>query len=363
MSKLFIVFFALMLSLTADATVVRFETDLGDIDIELYEQQAPVTVANFLNYVNRGDYDNTVFHRSVPGFVLQGGGYRYSGNGNFSAVETDSPITLETGVSNVKGTIAMARTSDPNSATNQWFFNVLDNQNLDTVSGGYAAFGRVVRGMDVVNLISSLQIVDFRGSSINFLFEFPTYLFSGETQTFTSVPNMVLNPEEMLVDNVVKIKRAYVLSDTFQINAGLSGAWVNLDTVGQGFYLEVLPALNTLIVAWFTFDSEAPDAAVPSVVADASNRWLTASGEYSENQFTGDVYKTSGGIFDQASEVAFTEVGDISIEFESCSQAVLSYVLNDSGLNHSINIQRVSSANVGMCEEMAAEASQGVSND
>jgi len=136
---------------------VTLDTTKGKIVIELYPEKAPKTVDNFLKYVKAGHYDGTVFHRVIAGFMVQGGGYDASG----AEKPTRPPIDNEsnTGLSNARGTIAMARTGDPNSATAQFFISVVDNSRLDYAPGrwGYAAFGQVVQGMDVVDAIAAVQ--------------------------------------------------------------------------------------------------------------------------------------------------------------------------------------------------------------
>lgn len=135
---------------------VKLETSHGDIVIELNRDKAPETVANFLSYVNDGFYDGTIFHRVIKNFMIQGGGF----DGDFKQKSTKAPIKNEAnnGLSNVRGTVAMARTNDPHSATAQFFINVVDNDFLnfrDEIASawGYAVFGQVVEGMDVVEKI------------------------------------------------------------------------------------------------------------------------------------------------------------------------------------------------------------------
>ncbi len=138
---------------------VRMKTDMGDIVIELDAEKAPVTVANFLKYVKANHYDGTVFHRVIDGFMIQGGGFALDG-GKPVEKETGEGIKNEgrNGLKNGKGTIAMARTSDPDSATAQFFINVGDNASLDFPNnGGYAVFGKVVEGMDVVEKIKAVE--------------------------------------------------------------------------------------------------------------------------------------------------------------------------------------------------------------
>ncbi|MEO6968429.1 MAG: peptidylprolyl isomerase [Rhodanobacteraceae bacterium] len=139
---------------------VKLHTSLGDITIELFPDKAPRTVANFLQYVQDGFYDGTVFHRAIPGFLVQGGLYTRQ----LTPKRTRAPIPDESnnGLSNLRGTIVAARGPDPDSATAQFFFNIVDNPRLDYVGNqsgmtwGYAVFGKVIAGMDVVDKIDNL---------------------------------------------------------------------------------------------------------------------------------------------------------------------------------------------------------------
>lgn len=138
---------------------VILDTTLGAIVIELYLDEAPISVANFLNYVDSGYYNGTIFHRVIPNFMIQGGGFTE----NMDQKQTDQPIKNEAGngLSNLRGTIAMARTSVVDSATSQFFINTVDNSFLnhqnDTPEGyGYCVFGKVIKGMDVVDAIQNL---------------------------------------------------------------------------------------------------------------------------------------------------------------------------------------------------------------
>ncbi len=138
----------------AQAQKVRLATSMGDIVVELDAEKAPKSVDNFLRYVKAGHYDGVIFHRVIDNFMVQTGGYRP----DLSEKPTRAPIALEVGkgLSNVRGSLAMARTGDPNSATSQFFINVGDNIRLDEVGGGYAVFGKVVEGMDVVDQIRTV---------------------------------------------------------------------------------------------------------------------------------------------------------------------------------------------------------------
>jgi peptidyl-prolyl cis-trans isomerase A (cyclophilin A) len=135
----------------AHAQKVRLATSAGDIVVELDAEKAPKSADNFLRYVKAGHYDGVIFHRVIDNFMIQTGGYKP----DLSEKPTRPPIPLEVGkgLSNVRGSIAMARTNDPNSATSQFFINVNDNLRLDSAGGGYAVFGKVVDGMDVVDQI------------------------------------------------------------------------------------------------------------------------------------------------------------------------------------------------------------------
>lgn len=180
-----LVFFACAL---ASAQTVRFQTSLGNIDVNLLPNDAPGTVANFLSYVNRGAYNGSFIHRSVRGFVIQGGGYKWEGSAPVQ-IPADPAIKNEFKVSNTRGTIAMAKLpSGPDTATNEWFFNLGDNaSNLDNQNGGFTVFGRVANAasLTVMDRIAALQTAN-AGSGLD------------------SVP--VLNPASTLgANNVVTI--------------------------------------------------------------------------------------------------------------------------------------------------------------
>jgi len=143
----------------AAASKVRLKTNKGDIVIELNAEKAPITVKNFLMYVSGKHYDGTVFHRVIDGFMIQGGGMALDG-GRLVEKRTGAGIKNESnnGLKNDTGTIAMARTPDPDSATAQFFINVADNDSLNfPTGGGYAVFGKVIEGMDVVNAIKGVK--------------------------------------------------------------------------------------------------------------------------------------------------------------------------------------------------------------
>ncbi len=138
---------------------VMMETSKGTISLELYPAAAPRTVENFLAYTDSGFYDGTIFHRVIPGFMIQGGGFTE----RLREKPTRDPIRNEAsnGLLNERGTIAMARTSDPNSATSQFFINLVNNRHLD---GQYTVFGKVTTGMEVVDAIAALETRDSGGA-------------------------------------------------------------------------------------------------------------------------------------------------------------------------------------------------------
>lgn len=136
---------------------VVFDTSMGEIVVELDADRTPATVKNFLTYVDEKFYDGLLFHRVMKGFMIQGGGFEADSQ---PKEPTHPPVVNESrkGVSNTRGTIAMARTNDPNSATCQFFINHANNAQLDRYGGGYAAFGRVTKGMDVVDKIAGVPV-------------------------------------------------------------------------------------------------------------------------------------------------------------------------------------------------------------
>ena len=180
--------------------VVQMATGYGKINVEILSEAAPNTVANFLTYVNSGAYANTLFHRSVSGFVLQAGGY-FIDNNLVTPVETNDPVANEFNLSNVRGTLAMAKVSgDPDSATSQWFFNLADNSaNLDSQNGGFTVFARVIgTGMTVADAIAALPIYDVSG-------------ILGSDFTQTPLQNVQNNQAQLYISNLVTVSSAQVV--------------------------------------------------------------------------------------------------------------------------------------------------------
>jgi cyclophilin family peptidyl-prolyl cis-trans isomerase len=143
--------------------MIRFETNQGNFTVELFEKEAPVSAANFLKYVDDGFFDGTIFHRVIPGFMIQGGGFTE----DMAQKRGQPPIKNEAdnGLKNKRGTLSMARTNDINSATSQFFVNLKDNDFLDHSKGnfGYAVFGRISEGIEVIDKIATVETARRRG--------------------------------------------------------------------------------------------------------------------------------------------------------------------------------------------------------
>lgn len=168
--KLFVAFVMVALSVGVAVAAgkhnpqVMMETSLGNVKLELYEKEAPISVRNFLDYAGSGFYKGTIFHRVIPGFMIQGGGFTTE----FKQKPTKAPIRNEAanGLKNKRGTLAMARTGAPDSATSQFFINVADNDMLNRPNPdgyGYTVFGKVVEGLDVVDRIKAVKTGFYRG--------------------------------------------------------------------------------------------------------------------------------------------------------------------------------------------------------
>lgn len=158
-----------LLSFSVQSTIVEIRTSLGIVEVNLFDNTTPETVANFLSYANSGSYANSVVHRSVSNFIIQGGGFTYTGpvavnSFSLDSISTGTPVANDPKLSNVRGTISMAKTSNPDSATSQWFINLSNNANsLDVASnsGGFTVFGQVVGdGMQVVDAIAALTLLN-----------------------------------------------------------------------------------------------------------------------------------------------------------------------------------------------------------
>jgi len=231
----------------AQSTMVRVQTSLGLIDIALLDTEAPLTVANFLSYVRSGAYAKSFIHRSIPGFIIQGGGYHWSDIAGPTKIPAGPPVVNEFSVSrsNVRATVAMAKLpNNPNSATTEWFVNLANNAaNLDTQNGGFTVFGRVtIPGMTVVDAIAALQRVSASG-----------------TFTFTDLPVRSLPPSGpllgvnlALVDSVTELPVPATESD--RIFNYLEAAYPqflspagSVSATALGYYYRYYPGTNSYI--------------------------------------------------------------------------------------------------------------------
>ncbi len=189
----------LLMAHTASATTVQFQTVLGDFEVNLFDKTTPKTVENFLAYVKANAYVDTIIHRSMSKFVVQGGGFKYTGNLPLVTITQNAKVINEPVYSNLRGTIAMAKLgSDANSATNQWFFNLNDNaSNLDKQNGGFTVFGQVTgNGMAIVDAIAALNRFNMGGA----LESIPLRNYTATDNT-NKVP--VTGDHFMLIENIV----------------------------------------------------------------------------------------------------------------------------------------------------------------
>jgi len=188
--------------------VVRFTTNLGTFDVDLFQSQVPTTVANFLSYVNAGSYTNSIIHRSTTDNpadiqIVQGGGFVLTTTATSASLDpivTGAPILLDAILPNLKGTIAMARTNDPNSATSGWYFNVTDNPQLDATPGvpgtGYTVFGRIVPGdLGVLDAIAGVQVFNASAELGPAFSELPLFAPELATNNLVMVNSIAAVPE------------------------------------------------------------------------------------------------------------------------------------------------------------------------
>lgn len=197
---------------------VSFQTSVGNINVELFDTEAPQTVANFLNYVNDNRYDNTIIHRLISGFVAQGGGFRFDAdNGALLAITKDPPVANEFGASNTLGTIAMAKLpGDPDSATNEFFFNLGDNSsNLDNQNGGFTVFGRLVgpEDQEVLDILAETDVQN-QGGTFNTI---PLVDYDG-----TNFPSDAVPDNFVTINDIQIVRRDEFLSYSLVSNSNNS---------------------------------------------------------------------------------------------------------------------------------------------
>lgn len=264
-------------SITQANPVVCFNTNVGPFCLELFETRTPITTTNFLNYITTDAYNNGIIHRSVPGFIIQGGGFKIvdAVNGKTIApVNTFAPIINEFKISNTRGTVAMAKLPEnPNSATSQWFVNLADNnqgeRNLDTQNSGFTVFGRIIfDGMNIIDAIGKLPVTNLGGN-------------------FTEIPTIDFNGSNVLVSNLVQINQVEVINATgvfsdgvlsFAVDIGTNEAFeVNLrliqDNPNLVFELDIanITPLPTKPINIATFSSSTGILYIPSVIVTSTN--------------------------------------------------------------------------------------------
>ena len=205
-----------LMSISAQATIVEFQTSHGNFKVNLHDETTPKTVENFLNYVNSGSYNDTIIHRTVDDFIIQGGGAKFEGTLPPAWIDVEDSIINEPVYSNVKATIAMAKQGGAvNSATSQWFINVENNSTtgaqLDTQNGGFTVFGEVIEdGMDVVNLIAQVERCDTGYSGFQ---ELPMPDYAEQCADTNAVPG---------IENFVTIYQVVIFDATVSTDSGLS---------------------------------------------------------------------------------------------------------------------------------------------
>lgn len=199
-----------------NATIVEFQTSQGNVQVNLFDQTTPKTVDNFLQYVDEQHYTTSVVHRVSPGFVVQGGGFKFDGDWPLTPIASNSPVVNEPIYSNVKGTIAMAKlANDPDSATDQWFFNLANNaSNLDVQNGGFTVFGQVIDGMAVVEKMASLALCQ----------DIPMTEYSSQNCTDSTTPG---------IENFVVIEQIIILDSSEVTDADLTPVKNTLITAQQ----------------------------------------------------------------------------------------------------------------------------------
>jgi cyclophilin family peptidyl-prolyl cis-trans isomerase len=314
LSRLLTLCCLLLLSPLASATIVRLQTSLGAIDLTLYDTAAPRTVANFLAYVNSGRYVNSFIHRSVPGFVIQGGGYIWDDSQAIVLnVTANAAVVNEfsTTRSNKRGTIAMAKAGgDPNSATSQWFINLADNGplpvGLDSQNGGFTVFGEVSAGsMAVVDAIARLPLVN-------------------EGSPFDSLPLATPFNTAYKKANFVIINAAIAVANSYQ------GLWWNASEDGWG--MSLTQHGNLLFAAIYTYDDNKNPVwyVIPNCPLAVSS-------------CAGDAYKVTGATPPtlpwNGNSKLVEKVGSGSLSFTSTTAGTFSFTLNGVSSSKAITLQ------------------------
>jgi cyclophilin family peptidyl-prolyl cis-trans isomerase len=244
----------------AQTPVVRVIGSTGEFFIEMKPVEAPATVANFLAYVDAGRFTETIVHRSLPGFVIQSGGFAYQGGANpLITVEAFPPVVNEFQLSNVRGTVAMAKApGNPNSATSQWFVNLADNVDLDTDNGGFTVFGVVRAGMNAIDAIAALERWNF-GSPFDTL---PLHDYGGTGSTPTE-DEFVIVASMARFDLIAPPLGAVLPTGRSVQNGATATAFATLLNAGTSTAASCHVAPATTIAAKFSFQTTDPATNVP----------------------------------------------------------------------------------------------------
>lgn len=268
----------------AAGTIVRVSTTIGDYSIELLDESAPLTVQNFLNYVNRNDYNGIYLHRVVDNFVVQGGAYRFQLFEGPVEIQQDPSVPNEFGASNVRGTVAMAKIEgQPDSATNQWFVNLSDNLNLDGINGGFTVFGNVIgNGMIILDAIDELPKVSLGPRASDTPFWTPefnngldfVYMNVEVVERFSEAPHVYETNSGLLITTV-------------SVDGGSEFVSLNFNTVATDPQVVIQANTHSIIPRKETF----PDIASYST---SDNRLRIPSLEVNQN---GSVFLLSNVVF------------------------------------------------------------------
>ena len=312
----------------AMANTVLIRTSLGDITVNLFEDEAPASVDNFLTYIREDDYRQSIVHRTVPGFIIQGGGFTILNDAVGPSVRTRAAVANEFGRSNTRGTLAYAlQGSNINSATSQWFINLVDNsESLDPQQ--FTVFGEVIEGMEVVDAIGALDRVNAGG-------------------VFAELPVRDFDQGGNIADENVIYTEVFEISEEFIFNPGVAGVWFNRATDGQGLYFDVDPVNNIFAAAWFTFDINPPSADELEGFGSKQQRWFAATGSIESNIIDVDFQTPAGGIFNDPAMVDLGPIsGTATIRFINCFSAEMSFSMDspDGMITDTIPLSRITPA-------------------
>ena len=334
-------------SRAADAPViVRIETPLGSFDVELFPDVTPVTVANFLKYVTDGDFTNSFIHRSVPGFVIQGGGFIFNAAGIPTEVPADPAIVNEFNRSNVRGTIAMGKQAgDPNSATSHWFINLANNASvLDGQNGGFTVFGQVIGGgMSVVDAIAAVPIFDAGGAFA----ELP--LIDHTPSNNIALENLILTMLSVVGATETSVAPSVLLRRTrtrrwFSYKLRLEGGAVKIE---QKRSVRLTRDTRFETVSRSDFDGDGEPDALLREIAGSAGRWVGAAGTGTAGGWllaTLDGKKvTSDGVVGLTSDADFELISTDDFDGDGRADALLRNAVDGRWLLYLLDAQTVKS--------------------